>query len=198
MTQGPPTDDSAVRAALERVLARPEFGESPLERLAAWLSERLGGPDVGRVELAIPLREILLGVLAALLAALVVARLAQRRGRPGAGARAEAPGAAARRRAEELAEQAREARAAGELARALRLYFTALVIGLGRRGDLEYRDAWTNRELLERGRPSADVRALLAPLVDELDAKGFGAAPTGEDDVERLAALCRDRLGVPA
>lgn len=102
------------------------------------------------------------------------------------------------RRAHALLEEARAARDAGDLVRALRLAFFALVVGLGRRGDLEYRDAWTNRELLERGAPSSEVRARLAPLVDELDAKGFGRQPTRREDVERLVALCERWLGEAA
>ena len=94
------------------------------------------------------------------------------------------------RRVGELLAGARDARAAGDLRLALRLYFFALVVGLGRRGDLEYRDTWTNRELLERGHPTAPVSLLLEPLVGDLDRKGFGLAPTTEQDVTHLADLC--------
>ena len=71
----------------------------------------------------------------------------------------------------------------------------ALVVGLGRRGNLEYRDAWTNRELLARGRPSTEVATLLSPLVDELDRKMFGRDETTAADVERLETLCSRWLG---
>jgi hypothetical protein len=102
-------------------------------------------------------------------------------------------GAASRvsRRVSELLARARTAREEGDLVLALRLTFFALVIGLGRRGDLEYRDSWTNRELLARGHPSADVAARLGPLVDELDFKMFGDGLTTESDLERLDELCR-------
>lgn len=103
------------------------------------------------------------------------------------------PRAARRARIRELRSQAREAESRGEHLLALRLEFTALVVGLGERGDLEYRDAFTNRELLERGRPDAAARSVLAPLVPMLDAKSFGGEPATARDVADLAAQC-DRL----
>jgi hypothetical protein len=75
------------------------------------------------------------------------------------------------------------------------LFFFALVVGLGRAGDLEYHDAWTNRELLQRGSPSPRLARALEDLVRELDLKGFGCVPTVEDDVNRLEALCKSMLG---
>jgi hypothetical protein len=77
----------------------------------------------------------------------------------------------------------------------MRLEFTALVVGLGQRGDLEYREAFTNRELLERGRPGAEAERMLRPLVPELDRKSFGGEPAAPGDVARIAALCDRWLG---
>ena len=75
----------------------------------------------------------------------------------------------------------------------------ALVLGLSERGELEYRDAWTNRELLERGSPRRDVAPILAGLVPRLDAQSFGHEPAGPADVENLSSLCDRLLGrIPA
>ncbi|HZO10199.1 MAG TPA: DUF4129 domain-containing protein, partial [Myxococcota bacterium] len=87
------------------------------------------------------------------------------------------------------------AAARGDRVAALRLLFRALVLGLSQRGELEYRDAWTNRELLERGAPPRDVAPVLAALVPRLDAQSFGHEPAVAEDVERLAALCDRFLG---
>jgi hypothetical protein len=97
-----------------------------------------------------------------------------------------------------LRAEARAADARGEHVLALRLEFTALVCGLGERGDLEYRDAFTNRELLERGRPGREAEALLRPLVPELDAKSFGGEPASHADFLALSALCDRLVGVSA
>jgi hypothetical protein len=101
-------------------------------------------------------------------------------------------------RVADLRRRAREAEAAGDHAQALRFYFWALVVGLGQRGELEYRDAWTNRELLERGAPRPDVERVLRPLVPELDRKTFGRVPADADDVRRMAELCDNWLGAAA
>jgi hypothetical protein len=94
-------------------------------------------------------------------------------------------------RVSELLERARAAARRGDLPLALRMYAFALLVGLSERGDLEYRDSWTNRELLERGKPSATVLATLGPLVDQLDALCFSARPVKSADVESIAELCR-------
>ncbi len=190
-----------VAAELERVLARPEFSQEPgpVERLLAWLGDLLDGTSFGGDVLGQLFQLGLVLLLATLLAWLVVRAL---RGLGAAGPRdgeALAPAAAAVvERVTSLRRAADQARVAGDLPRALRLNFWALVVGLGRRGDLEYRDAWTNRELLARGAPRGEVRAVLEPLVDELDAKGFGHEPTRGADVDRLEELCDRWLGSAA
>ena len=196
--RGAAPTEREVAAALEWVRSRPEFAErarSPLARALDWLSERLGGlalPESLGGALGTVVLAVILIALAASIALLL--RAAARR------AREDAPEhglAGRRRRAAELRAEADRARGSGDLARALRLYLFALVVGLGRRGELEYRDAWTNRELLERGQPSAEVRAELGPLVRELDRKLFGGEPSTAEDVEHLAALCERFLGPP-
>jgi hypothetical protein len=97
-------------------------------------------------------------------------------------------------RVQELREEARQAEAAGEYTLALRLYFFALVIGLGQQGELEYKEAWTNRELLERGAPHQKILDVLGPLVHELDAHSFGERQTEEREVRHFAELCERML----
>lgn len=103
-----------------------------------------------------------------------------------------------RLRVRDLRRAAGLARERGERLLALRLYFIALVVGLGERGDLAYRDAWTIRELLERGRPREIVRERLAPLVGPLDAQSFGHALVEDTDVARMSALVDELLGAEA
>jgi len=188
--------EAGVREHLERVLAREEFQwdrESLAERVIRWLGDTVHLPGLPALPGGL---QLLLSVLIAALAVALVTRVL----RPWLAATAPASGAQAAGgdpvgdRVRRYLERARAARAAGELKSALRLYFFALVVGLGRRGELEYRDTWTNRELLDRGHPTPEVRALLDPLVDDLDRKGFGGAPASAADVDYLADLCARRL----
>lgn len=96
-------------------------------------------------------------------------------------------------RVAELRELARLAAERGEWIEALRLEFFALVVGLGERGDLQYRDAWTNRELLDRGAPRPAVSRALLPIVGRLDEHSFGRRPSGPDEVREFRDVC-DRL----
>jgi hypothetical protein len=195
-------DEERVRAALEEVLARPEFREQrdPLgDAVGGILEDLLDGlarlfPDVdpsAAVGGAHQLGLVLVGLAAAGLLVLL-ARAVQRRRAAGG-----APGLEAERRArvDELRARARAAEAAGDLTLALRLHFFALVVGLGQRGQLVYSDAFTNRELLERGAPRPEVLHLLRPLVDELDEHSFGRRPTDAGEVARFAGLCERLLG---
>jgi hypothetical protein len=140
---------------------------------------------------------VLLGLLVAWLVWLIVRSIGSaRRARAQALAELPPPPETLEQRLARLLGEARAAEAAGEHLRALRLYFWALVVGLSQRGELAYRDAWTAREMLERGRASADVRARLAPLVRDIDGKSFGGQACGPGDSARLAQACRELLGV--
>ncbi len=189
-------DAAEVERVLEGVLARSEFRESSgwLEQLLEQLFGSLGGG--GELDLGVDpwLLLLALGLLSVLLATPLVRALRRARSESQAPA---APGSASSRgqKVGELRRAARAARGAGDQAAALRYLLFALVVGLGERGDLEYRDAWTKRELLERGQPRPPVRALLLPLVEELEAKEFGRIAVTPGDVERLAALCERWLG---
>jgi hypothetical protein len=187
-----------VGAALERIASRHALDEGPsmLQRVLDWISEHLfsaHGAEAMRVSEVIV--KLLAGLIVATVATMLVLWLVRR-------FRARVSGteerALVRLRVAELRALAREARARGDAVLALRYLLFALVVGLGQKGDLHYRDAWTNRELLERGEPSAAVRGLLVPLMAELEAKEFGRVPVELADVERVAALCERWLGPEA
>jgi hypothetical protein len=195
-------DPAAVHAALERAFARtrPEshavrdFVAQRLADVWDWLRRVLG---LGRGLLDSPLSWIVLALIGVALGVLLVRafRYARR------GTTETATGSASESRLQRVADlrrRAREAETAGDHAQALRSYFWALVVGLGERGELEYRDAWTNRELLERGAPRSDVERVLRPLVPELDRKTFGSAGANAEDVQRLSELCDRMLGAAA
>jgi len=184
-----------VARALDRIAGDGVGPDDPslLERVFDWLVDHLPGApgmEAARVSELI-VKGLALAIVVTLVVALAIWVVRQMRARRG-GAGAET---AVRERVSELRGLAREARARGELALALRYLLFALVVGLGQRGDLVYRDAWTNRELLARGEPSDEVNAFLLPLVRELEAKEFGRAPVEAGDVDRLAGLCDRWLG---
>ncbi len=196
-------DSATIRRVVEETLAQPEFGEpeaaegwvaQAFKKFFEWLDETLGLGPGGAGEVLVYLLYGLIALLFVVLIVSLVRRLRLRR----AGAEAVDPELARAGRVRELLARARAAHARGELLDALRLHFWALVIGLSERGDLEYHDAWTNRELLARGKPRADARGILEPLVPRLDAQSFGHAPVFAADVEQLAELCRRHLGSEA
>ncbi len=197
LQSAPPVSREEVRATLEEVLSRGEFNgarRSLVEELAEWLSERV---DIDLAPRALELVSwILVGVGVALLFVLFARLLAAGRiARRLRAAEEEPTGPSVSERVAALREEARAARERGELALALRKHFHALVLGLGGRGALEFRAAWTNRELLRRGRPTGDALAILSPLVSELEAKEYGGEPTDERDLDRLEVLCERFLG---
>lgn len=187
-----PVPAERVHEELDGILSGSEFGgrESMLQDFLERLLDRL---DLGHLDGATAAVQWgLYVVLAAVLVWLVVVAIRYRpRARRDASS---AAGPSVRERVDALLAEARAARTAGDLRLALRLYLFALVVGLGERGEMRYHDAWTNRELLRRGHPSERARAVLEPLVDELEPKEFGRAPIEPADVARLEALCRDHL----
>ena len=191
-------DRAQVRETIDRILAEKEF--RPKRGLGAWIAEQFEnlvrwieklfgfhGEGSARAVLVTFL------ILAAVLLGWAFARSLARR-RPVSAALE--PARTADRRAATVAAlraAAREAAARGDHLAALRLAFRALVVGLSERGELAYRDAWTNRELLDRGAPRREVLPLLAALVPRLDAQSFGREPATPEDFARIDALC-DRL----
>ncbi|MBK7875895.1 MAG: hypothetical protein IPJ77_09100 [Planctomycetes bacterium] len=191
---------AAIRRAVDEVLAHPDYQPVPPPK-PSWIAERwdefvrwfddlfgIGPGLAGR-----GLVYVLYGVIALLLLWLLVTFL--RRAFAKGGAETAEPARVRAARVKDLLGRARAARARADFAEALRFYFWALVVGLSERGDLEYRDAWTNRELVERGKPRPEAARVLVPLVPELDAKSFGHVPALEADVDRLERLCREHLG---
>jgi hypothetical protein len=188
-----------VHAELERVLARGEFQEekSLLEELLERILPRLEPEHVSLIGDA--LRWLLVSALIAVVVVLAL-RLVQRLlGRRGSRELAADGGdAGPETRVAALLARARAARAAGDLRLALRHYLVAVLQAFGGSGELEYRPTWTHRELLRRGRPSAEARALLETLVGELEAKEFGRAGVEPSDLDRLEELLLLRSGLAA
>jgi hypothetical protein len=181
--------DELVREGLGRAEFHPSRAERAAEGFKTWRGELfgLGGAEAERLLALAVWCALGLGLA---LCALAVVRALLRRGRvQGAGAPPRSAAAAREARVAELLRRASEAEAAGDLVLALRLSFFAAVVGLGEAGALEYRDAWTNRELFERGRPSRAVRERLVPLVEELDRKSFGGAAVAVEDVRAMQRL---------
>jgi hypothetical protein len=178
-----------VRAAVRAVLARGELREreSLLERILEWLAPELSSDASGRIQQALVM---LLVVGLGLALAALVRRSWQTFRAPAILAQEEARASSddAQARARRLVDAARAARSAGDLRAALQLYFQALFLFLGGRGDLELNPAWTQRELLRRGRAARVVRERLEPLVSALEPKEFGRARVEARDVERLEA----------
>lgn len=186
-----------VTVAVTDVLSRREFQKerSMLEDFLEWLFDRLelgqGAEALGEI-----LFWLLIGTLAGLtiyfgIRFLAAGRIRRRKLRDAA----ERGGPTVGQRVELLRREAADARAGGDLRLALRKNLFALVLGLGSRGDLDYRDAWTNRELLFRGRPAPKMRDMLASVVTELEPKEFGREPVLDQDVDHIEELCRRYLG---
>lgn len=189
-----------VRERVEEILARPEFrrasGRDWIEDVIGWLADLFDfAPREETLSLFLGAVEVLLVLLAGALLFWLLLHLGREMRRARGAVPTEARDLARARRVDALRREARAAEGRGDGIEALRLYFFALVVGLGERGDLEYRDAWTNRELLERGDPSPRVEQQLAPLVAALDAHSFGRVPAGERDVRRFSDLCARWLG---
>lgn len=95
----------------------------------------------------------------------------------------------------QLRKSAAQAEREDALGRALRLYLHALVLGLGQTGALKFRAAWTNRELVRRGKPSPEIAATLEALLDRIDPVTFGGREPDPESVSELRALCNELIG---
>jgi hypothetical protein len=190
--QVPAPSSAEVERALARVLAETDSQEPGA--VAAWLAELLDGLGLANVDI-FPVFPVVAGVFIGFVLWRVARRLG---GRRRAASVRPLLTAQVRERVAGLLDQAHDATRAGELVLALRLYLFALVVGLGEHGDLEFRAAWTNRELIDRGGPEPGVRAALIGLLDELDPFVFGSARPQLADVQRMRTVCESMLGAGA
>ena len=183
-----------VRTTLREILERERIPAE--EREPHWLVEllsRLFG-DVEAVSAGVYF--FLLLAVAALAVLLFVYLNGKLRPRSvGASGATSGGGEAVRLRVAELVGRARRAADSGDCALAVRLHLFALVVGLSEHGDLEFRPSWTNRELIERGRPPAEVREAVQRLLDDLEPKTFGRETATESDVRRVESLAARLLG---
>lgn len=182
-----------VAEELTRVLARAEFHEqeSLLQQFLGWLGAHIGGERASEVA-GVLLAALLIGLLFLLLRAVRRSARLRHGATPGGAVAGLGPGLHGRLL--QLKEAADRARAAGDARLALRLLFEALLVALGGRGDLEFRPAWTNRELVRRGRHAPGTRALLDQLVRDFEPKEFGSARIEPGDLARLDALLEPHL----
>lgn len=192
-----------VREALEEVLSEPPFPQEPgplqrgLQEFFEWLTGLFSSGAGETVASAWELSAMIMWILLISLVVVFIGMLIHRALQARRWVRSQpelALETRVRARVAELREEARQAEEAGDYTLALRLYFFALVIGLGQQGQLEYKEAWTNRELLERGEPGPDVLNVLRPLVGELDAHSFGERKTEPGEVRHFAQLCERML----
>jgi len=187
--------DGEIRSALEGVIADAEVsGERRSlmdilwERLADMLPEELEAGTADTFQWTIL---CVAGILVAFIIVRMVQAAADSRVIP-SGSSTTSTDIARRERALEVLARARAA--SNDPALAARLYLFALILGLGERGDLVYREAWTYRELLDQGGPKPRVEALLRPLVAELESVAFGGRAPSPDQLKRLEVLARVHL----
>ena len=188
-----------IEAALKEALSDSRFkrGEPLLmkwiEQFLEWLDEVFSVTPEGTGEFLGTVSYILLIVVLVVAVVLLTIMMLRLRGegpeRDGWPAAQQELARKVMLRVEELRERALEAERRGDFLAAMRLYFFALVVGLGQQGDLEYREAWTNRELFVRGNPSPEVEATLRPVLGELDEKSFGDREVGPEDVAVFSRL---------
>lgn len=189
----PAPSDEAIRAALDRVLTRPEFGSSPgvdplqqllqaLSRLFGWL----GGLQKSQPVLYWTLLIGLTALLAFLLyhIAITVRRILT------AGA---AVGDVARRAERERLslgywQEAQRRAEQGDFTEAIRHLFLSLVYHFDESGRVQFAQAATNHEYLSLFADRPAVQAELAVFVQTLDDHWYGQQPTDEQHYRQ----CRD------
>ena len=195
-----PHSRQQVRDVLDDVFKAPEFDQSPglVEEFFDWLGDLFdfGGIGEGVFDLTTFTMQAVVFVVGVVVVWLGVKYVMQALGGRES-AKPVTPGAKelTRNRVAELRAAASAAEEAGDHLLALRLYFFALVVGLGERGELAYNDAWTNRELMERGTPTTQIVETLQPLLGELDQMSFGERQVEASDVSRFELLCDRWLG---
>ena len=196
------SQQSAARAdrvldALRATFDEPEFrkaqasGPSLAQRILDWLSDFFSFAWDPLAGLSTPIRYLVVFGLLLVLSLLLyhLAWTFWKAARAVAAARGEEPRPDTKKTEllDDLAARAREAARAGDWLGAMRLWFTASVVLLSRKGILELRPGFTHREILARGgAPEAD-RARLEPLVARLDKVWFGGEPASAGDAESFS-----------
>jgi len=194
-------ETAEVERVVERVYARPEFTEDErtlMDDFMDWISEQFDldvDPSAAGGLLDGGMRFVLVLIGIALVWLLLRFARDYMRQRSKLRTDALAEKLAVHTKVRELYRGSLRARAAGDYRLAVRLGLFALVTGLGMNGALEYRDAWTYREILKYGLPDVSILRLLSELVDQLEAKEFGDEPVSEADLDQLEALCREHMG---
>ncbi len=192
-----PVQELIEAEAVRQRAAEVILGLAPRSEEPSWLERLFDRLNFGRLfgswaDANSGVLGILLLTLAAIvvlgLVVLVARQIDWRRGRHAALEGAD-PHAKVRETMEQLLARAREARSSGQRLSALRLLFAAFVVGLTRRGDLEFRDAWTNLELARRGAHTEELRRSLMPLVVELDGLVYGGREITDSHLNRLEQL---------
>ena len=189
-----------MQRVLDEILARDAEVENPwFERFFEWVVGLFSMPERSMGSAAAWWSQLQLAVIALALLGLlflimryVITLLVERYGVARDGTENVVP---VHERVAALRLAALQARRDGDWQVSLQKQFFALVLGLGQRGDLEFRDAWTNRELLALGSPTHSVQAVLKPLLEELEPKEFGRASVESHDLDRLEALAVDYFG---
>lgn len=187
------TPREVVVSTLGDILDGPEFQQERTlwDEFLDWLDANFESVPVGGFDEVVRVLLVTGLVLLTLIYTVAWIRYLRRRARPVEAAMAASD--AELERARSLYAEAEAARAAGRDRRALRGYLHALLLVLGRTG-LAYRSAWTNRELLRRGSPTPEARALLSSLVERYEPKEFGREAVTEADLVLLEERCRDEL----
>jgi hypothetical protein len=197
--------DTAARARVDAVLARPEFQEFSdargraiqelLSRLFAWLlrpRDTLHEPQLPMFHLPLPGGWFFMLIGGALIVAvLAYLLLTQLRG-----ARAAQPGAAAavtptdlrERPPEQFLDDAGVLAQKGQLREALRALYLATLVALDRRRLITFDPHRTNWQYL-RQMPRSDARSLFADFTRIFDHKWYGAEPTTQADYEACRSL---------
>ena len=209
MTTDPPTVDQA-RAALEEILARPEFAEPEegfFERFRrealSWILDKLTdllgwmGLDSGLASsLASSLGWLVLGLLVAGLCAILIVHFKRREARPRTERHEDLGGGLVGGigQAVILLESARDLASQGAWAEAQSLLYAGAVHALDEKGRLRFAERKTAREY---GRElPAELRSAWRRLLEDFEPVAYGDRTADEQSWQR-ARSAADELGVP-
>lgn len=196
-----PSATPAQLAALQAILARPEFraaeGRGALDRLLdparsalRWLAGELLRWTARAVRAggdAVPIGLAIAGVVGLAVVGLLVRRLL--RGAVVANAAIQASQEAGPPRAADERARARALAAAGAYRQAIHHEYRAVLLWLDERDHLAFDGALTNRELLPRLTAAPALAGPFAALVDRFDRLWYGQADCSREEAAAFAAL---------